>query len=66
MPFNQMFERIQEEAAFFHINVDYTPEWYTSLFSCIDENSIGKKQVAIMRDKRDLLITESDIMDSSE
>ncbi|MFO7796924.1 MAG: IS200/IS605 family accessory protein TnpB-related protein [Promethearchaeia archaeon] len=43
LPFNQMFERIQQEAIYFGINVDYTPEWYTSKCSYIDDESIGKK-----------------------
>jgi len=43
LPFNQMFERIQVEALYFGITVDYTPEWYTSKCSYIDNESIGKK-----------------------
>jgi len=43
LPFNQILERIQEEAIFFGIKVDYTPEWYTSRCSYIDNESIGKK-----------------------
>ncbi|MFO7794548.1 MAG: IS200/IS605 family accessory protein TnpB-related protein [Promethearchaeia archaeon] len=43
LPFSRMFERIQEEAIYFGIKVDYTTEWYTSKCSFIDEESIGKK-----------------------
>jgi len=43
LPFSQMFERIQVEAVYFGIKVDYTPEWYTSRCSFIDGESIGKK-----------------------
>ncbi|MGM0467415.1 MAG: hypothetical protein ACQERB_01265, partial [Promethearchaeati archaeon] len=43
LPFNQMFERIQQEAIYFGINLDYTTEWYTSKCSYIDDESIGKK-----------------------
>jgi len=39
-----MFERIQVEAVYFGIKVDYTPEWYTSKCSFIDEESIGRKE----------------------
>ena len=38
-----MFERIQIEAVYFGITVDYTPEWYTSKCSYIDDEPIGKK-----------------------
>jgi len=44
LPFSQMFERIQVEAVYFGIKVDYTPEWYTSKCSYIDDESIGKKE----------------------
>ncbi|MBD3195289.1 MAG: IS200/IS605 family element transposase accessory protein TnpB [Candidatus Lokiarchaeota archaeon] len=44
LPFNRMFERIQEEALYFGITVDYTPEWYTSKCSYIDDEPIGKKR----------------------
>ncbi|MBD3193466.1 MAG: IS200/IS605 family element transposase accessory protein TnpB, partial [Candidatus Lokiarchaeota archaeon] len=44
LPFNQMFKRIQEEALYFGITVDYTPEGYTSKCSYIDDESIGKKR----------------------
>ena len=44
LPFSQMFERIQVEAVYFGITVDYTPEWYTSRCSFIDNESIGKKE----------------------
>jgi IS605 OrfB family transposase len=43
LPFNQMLERIQVEAIYFGITVDYTPEWYTSKCSYIDNEAIGKK-----------------------
>ncbi|MFO7797060.1 MAG: IS200/IS605 family accessory protein TnpB-related protein, partial [Promethearchaeia archaeon] len=43
LPFSQMFERIQQEAVYFGITVDYTPEWYTSKCSFIDNEPIGKK-----------------------
>ncbi|MFO7794726.1 MAG: hypothetical protein R6W84_01140, partial [Promethearchaeia archaeon] len=43
LPFNQMFERIQVEAIYFDITVDYTTEWYTSKCSYIDNEAIGKK-----------------------
>jgi len=43
LPFNRMLERIQEEALYFGITVDFTPEWYTSRCSFIDGESIGKK-----------------------
>jgi len=38
-----MIERIQVEAVYFGIVVDYTPEWYTSKCSFIDEESMNKK-----------------------
>ncbi|MBD3197737.1 MAG: IS200/IS605 family element transposase accessory protein TnpB, partial [Candidatus Lokiarchaeota archaeon] len=44
LPFNQMFKRIQEEALYFGITVDYTPEWFTSKCSYIDDEPIGKKR----------------------
>ncbi|MGM0468307.1 MAG: zinc ribbon domain-containing protein, partial [Promethearchaeati archaeon] len=44
LPFSQMFERIQQEAVYFGIKVDYMPEWYTSKCSYIDEESIGRKE----------------------
>ena len=44
LPFSQMFERIQVEAVYFDITIDYTPEWYTSRCSYIDDESIGKKE----------------------
>ena len=43
LPFSQIFKRIQVEAVYFGIKVDYTPEWFTSKCSFIDEESIGKK-----------------------
>ncbi|MBD3195953.1 MAG: IS200/IS605 family element transposase accessory protein TnpB, partial [Candidatus Lokiarchaeota archaeon] len=43
LPFNRMFERIQEEALYFGITVDYTPEWYTSKCSYIDDEPVGKR-----------------------
>jgi len=52
LPFGQMFERIQVEAIYFGINVDYTPEWYTSKCSYIDEESIGKKADGTYAGKR--------------
>jgi len=52
LPFNQMFERIQVEAVYFGINVDYTPEWYTSKCSFIDDEFIGKKADGTYAGKR--------------
>jgi len=43
LPFNQMLERIQVEALYFGITLDFTPEWYTSKCSFIDGESIESK-----------------------
>ncbi|MFO7797745.1 MAG: hypothetical protein R6W84_16495 [Promethearchaeia archaeon] len=43
LPFNQVLERIQVEAIYFDITVDYTPEWYTSKCSYIDDEPIRKE-----------------------
>jgi len=43
LPFNQMLERIQVEALYFGITVDFTPEGYTSKCSFIDGELIGSK-----------------------
>jgi len=43
LPFDRMLERIQEEALYFGITIDFTPEWYTSRCSFIDGESIGSK-----------------------
>jgi len=52
LPFNQMLERIQQEAVYFGIMVDYDYEWYTSRCSFIDGESIGKKADGTYAGKR--------------
>jgi len=52
LPFNQMLERIQLEALYFGITVDFDSEWYTSKCSFIDGESIGSKPDGTYAGKR--------------